>query len=923
MDKDAKPNVFMSNSFDLLFERLKQNFSNMPSDPFYKKELIVSDIHSKTLLQLELAKALGVLFGLKVKTIQDVVGASYLTIYAEAIEQSEAARALYVNEKACSGWYQTEREPEQDGVQELHLFCVSALSYELNNYFFAKSKTCTVYYYVLTPCMHFWSDVCSDQEAKKLTKHLPIKQKKALREYLDDRSSLLANNGTRSREFIAYLQERLDDYEELYSVKRWMVEDPFYSQYVRHDVVGAVADGPVSLFDSLHADLLFVAKQPRMFSQGDTSVEIHKAPTLLREVEALYQYIQKIASKVSSRIVVFAPDIERYRPYIKSLFANSAEIVPNIQHELMDSFLEIIGFVYTRLKPKKLFELFQNRSFRKKSGIDGDDLAVIAAVLDRFDLSEESLKKEVVLSWIGHDENKLQLATSEFVALGHFLATVDRLYSHIKALSEEKTRPVKAWQKLFIEILECYFLPSDELYTIKKAFINAAKVNVPSINLEQAVALSRAAYKELQEKRESPCLKPIIFATLGDVRSLPCDAVCFLGMNEGAFPRTSTDLQRTLGFLHGFKKPHTVRAIDRHLVIEALLLAKSMLYISYQSYAFTERTLLEPATIVVEIMEALGTQVVPVEHTLESSQLALSSNVLPKGDAVLQEVPALHQEVITLRELARTAKYPIRAYMQEGLGLYLNEYKPKVARNEFEALTIKDVAIAKRQAFTLPPDRVADFVEQEYRQLPTSLKMAASSLLSTDLHAHSQNAKILGITQEEPYEIELTLAAKKPMQTGVRSWKIPPLSFDIDGKKLLLVGRLLHCYPEGLVTFETKTKAAVYAAWPEILLVNLLQDMLPIKPQLLFIREAKSEMVSVACPHEALKNYIAYVLEAKHKPSGLYPSVIDSLSFTKLADVKDPYLELYLSRTSAEELEEQAAVWKEQAALLFGGIHEL
>ncbi len=840
------PEVLISNDLDRLYARLRQNFALLPQNPFLKCYVVVSDIHMKTVVQVELAKSSGVMFNQKIVTLEDDIPSD-----ADAV----------------------------------HLFAVTTGKDD----FFTKWPNAKVFFYMLSPCMHFFSDICSDREVKRLKKRLTEKQAKALQGYLLDRSKLLANHCILFRESISTIDEKLADFEEEYVVKKWVLDDPSLSNCIRHDVVKEVINSPRRCLDLIHNELLLLAP-PQMACEPDSSFELHKAPTVQREVEVLYHYIQKIEPEVSGQIVVYAPDIELYRPYIKSLFTHSYQIIGTKENELLEPFLKICDLHYT---PKRVIELFQNSSFMKKCGVDSSVLPLVAACLERFS------KEEIVMSFITTSKGEIAIGSSDSEAIGKCLATRDMLYSDIQVLASEKLRSNLEWQKLFIAILERYFEPSSDFYLLKNALIKCSRRASEAIDMDKAIEL----FQEELCAMQLPALAnaSIIFTSIGALRSLPKDAVCFLGMNEEA-------------------------RIDSHLFIEAILTAKKFLHISYRSYSFKERSYLAPAKIVLDLLEVVKVPI--IDHPLASSSedvyfpVENSKNLLHISREV--ELP----DIVYIHELTQAAKYPLKTYLQQHLGLYLQEHRRDAPATEFEVLDPKTFKPLQRQAFTLSKPRADALAAAEYKFLPPAVQRAACMLLDEEVSLFLDTAKELGLKNDAAITVELSVACKKMYEAMPNHYRIPAITVEIQGKPVTIAGTLTHIYPEGIVLFEKKTAGALYKAWPEILLLNMLKSHLPIESNVHFLKDGKKQAISLDNPLQLLQEYVSYAIECKSSPSCIYPDVVNELMQSKTCSAKleklfDPYLAFYLSRVEPQELEKVVEASMARAYSLFGVLHEL
>jgi exonuclease V gamma subunit len=875
MEKALSPFVLVSNSLERLYACLKERCSLHV--PFRKTYIIVSDVHMKTALQIELTKASGIMFSQKIVTVDELSGSSFLDFFARALQSGISIQAAKA--KAIEAWNTQELKGLE--ADEVHVFGVT----DLKDLFFGCSN---ISYYILSPCMHFWSDICSDQEAKSLTKKMREKPKKALQAYLYDRSRLLANNAAKTKEFMAYLEQNLEDFQEEYVIKKWVTEDAHYSQFVRHDVVVAQLTGQATSLDLIQNDMLLLAKQQRR--SHDDTFEVHKAPTLMREVEVLYQYIQKILPNVRDRVIVYAPDIEVYKPYIQSLFQHSYQIIGTRENRLETLFTEL-------LDAKQVYTLFQSPAFQRKCGIEESALALLAHCLDRF------TKEQLLLAWLTSGFNEIELTSQDAEALGKCLATITQLQKDRTTLTECEKRHNRDWQKLFLQIVDSYFEPTtheerQEFYAIKDAFRRAYTQDIGEIGLEEALELFSIALEE----KKVPAIpsQAIIFANLGSVRTLPRDAVLFLGMQEGVL-------------------------FDRQQVIEAIITAKKHLYISYQSYSFTSRTFLEPAGIVHDLLQIVDGEI--VDHSLASASEELYKLDTPLEPnlfvAVHQEVP----DVIYTRELSQVAKYPLRTYLQQALGLYLHEYKGAVRASEFEVLDPKIGVPLKKEAFTLSKEEGQALASKEYRFLPETLRAAACMLFNEDLAALQDQAKALGLQGDKPITVELSLTCNQAEEKAPNHWRVPAISVEYEGKKVQLAGRVSNLYLEGLLLFEKKSPEALLKAWPDLLILQLLKEKIAVKPNVLYVKDAKVERIELENPAKMLQEYVAYALECRKRPYCIYPDLVSKLVASDtpqtLVEVRCPYLEFYLSRVAPDDL---AAHWlesKKRLEPLFGGLHGL
>ena len=100
------------------------------------------------------------------------------------------------------------------------------------------------------------------------------------------------------------------------------------------------------------------------------------------------------------------------------------------------------------------------------------------------------------------------------------------------------------------------------------------------------LAVVRAAWLqalELPQAKQRFRAGGITFCTLMPMRAIPFEVVCLLGMNDGDYPRRSTHSDFDLMALPGAARPgdRSRRDDDRQLMLESLLSARRLLYVSW------------------------------------------------------------------------------------------------------------------------------------------------------------------------------------------------------------------------------------------------------------------------------------------------------------------------------------------------------
>lgn len=100
----------------------------------------------------------------------------------------------------------------------------------------------------------------------------------------------------------------------------------------------------------------------------------------------------------------------------------------------------------------------------------------------------------------------------------------------------------------------------------------------------------------------------VTFCTLMPMRAIPFQVVCLLGMNDGDYPRRAPRSDFDLMGLPGQVRPgdRSRRDDDRQLMLEAVLSARRMLYVSWTGRSVRDNTEQPPSVLVSQLRDYLG-----------------------------------------------------------------------------------------------------------------------------------------------------------------------------------------------------------------------------------------------------------------------------------------------------------------------------
>jgi exodeoxyribonuclease V gamma subunit len=519
----------------------------------------------------------------------------------------------------------------------IHLFSISFLPRVYSQFFNQLATRVNVHHYLLSPCQLFWSDVQSDKEVIRQVHYWDQKgaspvQLNELELYLKDRNALLANFGRLGREMARQIEEQVLTTKECYV--------PF--------------EHSESLLQSIQSDMLSLrnpSEEPlRIFEKYDKSIQVHGAPTRLREVQAIYDILLDIIDKHAnssdpiqpSDIVVMAPNILEYEPFIKMVFLQPASLLDvqimdlhlAAQSPLAQGFLHLIELPFGSWDAHSLLHLFQIEPFQKKHSLSSEEIEIFEEwVIEngvnwghdvehrRLILRQRHCEKDMVESnpagtWeFGIDRllagliydashtDHLSIAPyanisfSQADLLGKSIALVRSLHQDLAPLADGTCKSLADWSTYLQMLLNKYFENSDseenheiDLNSMIATFREASQA-IPKAcfsfislknHLETALSKTTAIFRETH-------FSAIRFCSILPMRTLPAKVIVWMGMHEGAFPRQ--DQTSSLNLLADNPKADFMPSqtdFDRYLFLESLLSAQQYFILSYLNYSSTD-----------------------------------------------------------------------------------------------------------------------------------------------------------------------------------------------------------------------------------------------------------------------------------------------------------------------------------------------
>ncbi|WP_145530915.1 exodeoxyribonuclease V subunit gamma [Yersinia kristensenii] len=277
-----------------------------------------------------------------------------------------------------------------------------------------------------------------------------------------------------------------------------------------------------------------------------------------------------------------------------------------------------------------------------------------------------------------------------------------------------ESRALSEWLPLCRQLLDTFFEPDNDteavLVLIEQQWqkvisygIAAQYPDIVPLNLLRDELASRLDNERISQRFLAG---PINFCTLMPMRSIPFKVVCLLGMNDGVYPRTLPPLGFDLMAKQVRRGDRSRRDDDRYLFLEALLSAQQQLYISYIGRSIQDNSKRYPSVLVSELIEYISQSYrlpgdedlsaddsakrviqhllcwhprmpFAAENFIQNSELqSYAAEWLPSAEFKGVAHPEFNQPLspeplseITLDELIRFYRHPVRAFFQLRLGV--------------------------------------------------------------------------------------------------------------------------------------------------------------------------------------------------------------------------------------------------------------
>lgn len=557
----------------------------------------------------------------------------------------------------------------------VHFFSISFVTASEFAFLNRLSQHIPISYYLISPCAIFWSDIRSDRERAYLQ---AFWQKKKgpfspevinLEELLSDRNPLLANYGRIGREMASQIEDSHAIVHAHYSLPHH-VKELGSDLFIGEDIVFVEDPTPLTLLHAIQADILLMRnpqEQPPIQLEEARTIQLHIATNKRRELEILYHNLLSLIADdpalIPGEIIVMAPQISDYVPYIESIFGSKESLLDyqildlgmQLQSEVVQGFLQLVELSESRWDTGSLLQLFSHPSFQRRHQLTVSDKMLIQEWIEQTGIHwgenwihrntllqkrhcEQGMVEEVAMGTWDYGLSRLffglttvadkqsdsmeippcsSVEFSQSELLGKWIQILNSLRDDLSPLEDETRMTVDEWVNFLLCLLENYFLPDfgdadsleeysnlkRQLEVLRKSGHSFKETTYPFATIK-AHLLSLLQHRGMTYREDH--VQAVRFCSLLPLRSIPAKAIALIGMNEGTFPRLVPHSSLNLMASHRQSDYCPLAPdYDRYLFLEALHSAQDYLLFSYQGYSQVECKEQLPSLIIDEFFSYL------------------------------------------------------------------------------------------------------------------------------------------------------------------------------------------------------------------------------------------------------------------------------------------------------------------------------
>jgi exodeoxyribonuclease V gamma subunit len=637
------------------------------------------------------------------------------------------------------------------GDLPLHVFGVSHLPPDVLSALQAYALHTPVHLYFPDPCREHWVYLRS-------RRFLLAKEDDPEALYFEVGHPLLVALGRIAQDFCLTLDEAeaiderdpLDEAEPLPGEISLLAQLQSSIRCMEPDVVGESVRSRVEAGDKVENVL------PAL--RNDASLHVHACHTRLRELEVLKNTLLRCLADDPTLqhrdIVVMAPDISAYAPYLAAVFGEAAQYradplhIPwhladiglSRAHPVMSAFSQVLDLAESRFTVSEVLDFLDVPAVARRFAIDSSGRDALERWLRRSHVAwglDAPMKAQAGAAAI--DANSWQFGFDRMYAglivgdaedgdmldgvlpLGgvsgtavEALGQLDRLLGELRNARSQfaHAKPLSAWSQWLLELIDALFLTDlrddAENHALDALRRLAASLGTQAAEVDLRAPLPWSVVREAVRgaleavpERQAFLLGGVTFCGLVPQRSIPFRAVCLIGMNEGEFPRPGGDAGLNKILAQPRRGDRDTRSEDRYLFLEAMMSARDVLHISFIGEGVRDGKPRNPAAPLAELLQFLDEQ----HGIAQDEKIAppwLMKHPLQPFDARYYERDAQGLP----RHDPRLFSYD-RAFMEKPAAIEAQRFLADDAGTGEAAISVGDISLAALKRFWRDPARDA------------------------------------------------------------------------------------------------------------------------------------------------------------------------------------------------------------------------
>ena len=580
-------------------------------------------------------------------------------ILAELSEAERAGTRARVQQAFTQALDQDAAAPVAAGKlpRRVVLFGASHLPTVVLDALVALSRHAQVLIALPNPCRYHWADAIDGRELlRPAPRRRPLRAEDLARIGLEAMHAhahpLLAAWGRQGRDFMRQL--------DVFDDRAAAADAPGLPRADLFD--DAPGDTLLAQMQAAIRDLLPLAEHLRaVIPRTDRSVVFHVAHNAQREVEILHDQLLHLLARPGARplrprdIVVMTPDIAPFAPAIRAVFGqyppgdaryipfDIADLSARATEPLLVALDWLLRLPQERILASDIATLLDVPAIARRFGLQPQDRprltqwiagagvrwgldAAHRTALDLGACGEQNTwrfgLRRMLLGYAGAGEDGFADIMPYDEIGGLDAALVGPLADLLAVLqawwqTAQQSATPQQWAQHGRDLLDALSLPQD----LRERETRASLDDALSAWVEHCAAAGFDQPVPLEVLRESWLggldeaaaggrflAGGVTFCTLMPLRAIPFAVVCLLGMNEGDYPRQSPRSDFDLLHQPGQYRPgdRARREDDRYLMLEALLSARRMLYVSWAGRSPRDNTEQPPSVLVAQLRDYIA-----------------------------------------------------------------------------------------------------------------------------------------------------------------------------------------------------------------------------------------------------------------------------------------------------------------------------